>query len=58
VQVYAPLDKSFVALEPQFNLNDPFGKEWKGIDTKMVTLKPGESVTWKVRLELFFPATK
>ncbi|HWZ12837.1 MAG TPA: aldose 1-epimerase [Acidobacteriaceae bacterium] len=58
VQVYAPLDKSFIALEPQFNLNDPFGKEWKGVDTKMVTLKPGESTTWKVRLEIFIPAAK
>ncbi len=58
IQVYAPLDKSFIALEPQFNLNDPFGKEWKGTDTKMVTLKPGESVTWKVRLELFIPESK
>jgi galactose mutarotase-like enzyme len=58
VQVYAPLDKSFIALEPQFNLNDPFGKEWKHTDTKMVTLKPGEAVTWKVRLELFVPGTK
>lgn len=56
VQVYSPPDKAFIALEPQFNLNDPFGKEWKGRDTRMVTLKPGESVTWKVRLELFVPA--
>ena len=55
VQVYAPVDQNFVALEPQFNLNDPFGKEWKGRDTGMVTLAPGQSVTWKVRLELFIP---
>ncbi len=58
VQVYAPVDKQFIALEPQFNLNDPFGKEWKGRDTKMVTVKPGDSVTWKVRLELFIPSAK
>jgi aldose 1-epimerase len=57
IQVYAPVEKNFIALEPQFNLNDPFGKEWK-TDTKMVTLKPGEAVTWKVRLELFIPETK
>ncbi|MHB1701530.1 MAG: aldose epimerase family protein [Acidobacteriaceae bacterium] len=55
VQVYAPIDQNFVALEPQFNYNDPFGKEWKGRDTGMVTLQPGQSVTWKVRLELFVP---
>lgn len=56
IQVYSPVDKSFVALEPQFNYGDPFGKEWKGADTGMVTLAPGESVTWKVRLQLFQPA--
>lgn len=55
VQVYSPLDKQFIALEPQFNYNDPFGKEWGNRDTGMVTLQPGQSVTWKVKLELFIP---
>jgi galactose mutarotase-like enzyme len=55
VQVYAPVDQQFVALEPQFNYNDPFGKEWGNRDTGMVTLLPGESVTWKVKLKLFIP---
>lgn len=55
VQVYSPLDQNFVALEPQFNYNDPFGKEWGKRDTGMVTLLPGQSVTWKVKLELFIP---
>lgn len=55
VQVYAPPDKQFTAIEEQFNFGDPFGKEWHGMDTGMVTLKPGESVTWHVRLELFTP---
>lgn len=55
VQVYAPVDKQFIALEPQFNYNDPFGKEWDNRDTGMVTLLPGQSVTWKVKLELFIP---
>jgi aldose 1-epimerase len=54
VQVYSPRT-AFVAIEPQFNYVDPFGKEWKGMDTGMVTLRPGQSVTWKVRLELFTP---
>jgi aldose 1-epimerase len=60
VQVYAPTDpgKNFVAIEEQFNFGDPFGKEWHGMDTGMVTLKPGQSVTWKVRLELFTPPAK
>jgi aldose 1-epimerase len=60
VQVYAPTDpgKNFVAIEEQFNFGDPFGKEWHTTDTGMVTLKPGASVTWKVKLELFTPAAK
>jgi aldose 1-epimerase len=54
-QAYAPPDKSFVAFEPQFNWGDPFGKEWKGQNTGMVILKPGESVTYSVQLQLFVP---
>lgn len=56
IQVYSPVNASFVAVEPQFNYGDPFGKEWKGTDTGMVTLAPGESVTWKVQLKMFQPA--
>jgi galactose mutarotase-like enzyme len=55
VQVYAPPDKSFTAIEQQFNFGDPWGKMWHGKDTGMVTLKPGQSVTWKCRLVLFTP---
>jgi aldose 1-epimerase len=55
VQVYAPVEKQFVAIEEQFNFGDPWGKEWHGMDTGMVTLKPGESVSWHVKLELFTP---
>ena len=56
IQVYSPPDKSFVAIEPQFNLPDPYGSEWKNTQTGMVVLKPGESTTWRVRLELFTPS--
>jgi aldose 1-epimerase len=55
VQVYSPKTANFVAIEPQFNYVDPFGKQWKGMDTGMVTLRPGQSVSWKVRLGLFVP---
>jgi aldose 1-epimerase len=55
IQVYAPLQKNFVALEPQFNLPDPYNKNWAGADTGMVLLQPGQSVSWRVRLELFTP---
>lgn len=55
VQVYAPPDKQFAAIEEQFNFGDPWGKEWHGMDTGMITLKPGQSVTWKCKLALFVP---
>jgi aldose 1-epimerase len=55
VQVYAPPTKQFAAIEQQFNFGDPFGKEWHGMNTGMVTLAPGKSVEWHVRLELFQP---
>ena len=56
VQVYAPPTKQFVAIEEQYNFGDPFAKSvWKSMDTGMVTLKPGQSTTWHVRLQLFTP---
>jgi galactose mutarotase-like enzyme len=55
VQVYAPPDKPFVAIEEQFNFADPFSPVWGNFDTGMVILDPGQSVTWTVRLELFTP---
>jgi len=58
IQVYAPPAKSFVAIEHQYNFGDPFGKEWGATDTGMVTLKPGKSTEWHVRLRLFVPEQK
>lgn len=55
IQVYAPPDKPFAAIEEQFNFADPFSPIWGKTDTGMVTLEPGKSVTWKVRLHLFVP---
>ncbi len=56
IQVYAPPDKNFVAVEPQYNLADPYNKKiWGNRDTGMLSLKPGESTTWHVKLELFTP---
>lgn len=56
IQVYSPVNKSFIALEPQFNYADPFGVEWGDTDTGMATLAPGDSATWKVQLQLFEPS--
>ena len=57
ITVYSPKDQAFVAIEPEINFPDPFGEEWKGTDTGMVTLQPGESIIWKVRLEFMIPST-
>jgi galactose mutarotase-like enzyme len=54
VQVYAPLDKAFAAIEPQFNLADPFSDIWpEGLDTGVARLAPGESLVYEVRVEPF-----
>jgi len=55
IQIYAPPAKNFVAIEHQFNFADPFGKEWGKMDTQMVTLAPGKSTQWHVRLKVFVP---
>jgi galactose mutarotase-like enzyme len=54
LSVNAPEDSQSVAIDPKFNYEDPFGKEWpKGEDTGMVVLQPGASTQWRVRLEIF-----
>jgi galactose mutarotase-like enzyme len=55
IQAYAPPTAKFVAVEDQYNFADPFGKEWGKMDTGMVTLKPGQSTRWHVRLRVFVP---
>jgi galactose mutarotase-like enzyme len=52
VQTYAPPDKPFVVVEPQFNLANPYGQEWRGRDTGMVTLQPGERTVYEASIEL------
>ncbi len=55
VEAYTPPRAKFVAIEDQYNFNDPFGKQWNGMDTGLVRLKPGQSTTWHVRLKVFVP---
>lgn len=55
VQAYAPPTQSFVAVEDQYNFGDPFGREWGTMNTGMVTLGPGKSTKWQVRLKLLQP---
>jgi galactose mutarotase-like enzyme len=54
IRVDAPADANYVSIGPQFNLDDPMGREWgKDEDTGMVVLQPGQTTQWKVRLELY-----
>jgi galactose mutarotase-like enzyme len=54
VQVYAPPDKPFVVVEPQFNLADPYSSVWPAdVDTGMARLWPAESLTYAVRVAPF-----
>jgi galactose mutarotase-like enzyme len=56
VHVEAPADRKFVLIEPRFNYDDPFGHEWsKEENTGMVTVEPGKSVQWRIRLEIYGP---
>lgn len=56
VQVYAPPDKAFVVVEPQFNLADPYGEVWPPeVDTGMAHVPPGGSLGYQVRVEPFVP---
>ena len=53
MRAYAPAGAGFVSIEPQFNYDDPFGREWAADeDTGMVVLQPGQTVEWKIRLEI------
>ncbi len=52
IQVYSPPSAKFAVVEEQFNFADPFGKEWHGMNTGMVTLKPGQAVMWHVQLRM------
>jgi len=53
LQVFAPPEKPFVVIEPQFNLADPYGPQWGGRDTGMVLLPAGGEATYRVRVEPF-----
>jgi galactose mutarotase-like enzyme len=52
VQVYAPPDAAFAAIEPQFSLADPFGQTWpEGTETGVCRVAPGASLVYQVRVD-------
>jgi aldose 1-epimerase len=53
MRVIAPADKPWVSIGPNTNLDDPFGPEWDNPENAgMITLAPGATLRWKVRLEI------
>ena len=52
IQVYAPPTKSFVVIEHQTNINDPLGKQWGSAENGLITVAPGKSANWHVRVRV------
>ena len=54
LRVIAPPNKPWVAISPETNFDDPLGPEWNTSEgSGIVTLQAGDSIQWKVQLELF-----
>ncbi len=54
LHVVAPADKPWVSIAPETNYDDALGGEWTGAGGSGIrTLQSGESLQWKIRLELF-----
>ncbi len=54
MRVASPAGANYLTIAPQLNFDDPFGREWPmDENTGIVVLQPGQTVQWKVRLELF-----
>ena len=52
-QCYAPVDKPFIVLEPQYNIGDPFNtKIWHDRDTGIVMLAAGQETTYDATIRL------
>lgn len=54
LHVIAPPDKPWVALGTYTNFDDALGSEWETSEGSGIsTLQPGDSLQWKVRVEVF-----
>ena len=52
MRVVSPSGANYVSLGAQTNYDDPLGKEWED-KTAIAILQPGQSVAWKVKVEIF-----
>jgi len=58
MQVKSSPDANYLLLALRTNYPDPLGREWaKAGDRGIVILQPGETLQWKVRLEVFTPSS-
>jgi hypothetical protein len=54
MRVVSPSGSNYVSLGAQTNYDDPLGKEWDtGDKAAIAILQPGQSLEWKVKLEIF-----
>lgn len=54
LHVIAPADKPWVAIGPDTNFDDALGSEWDTSEgSGITTLQPGDTLQWKVRVEVF-----
>jgi galactose mutarotase-like enzyme len=53
LHVEAPSGKPWIVIQPETNGDDPTGSQWQAPDDSgLVTLAPGASMLWKLRLEI------
>lgn len=58
MRVEAPAGERWISIEPNTNVDDPFGHEWSNPDdTGIVSLQPTDRLQWHIRLEIFSLAT-
>jgi hypothetical protein len=54
MRLTSPSGSTYVSLGAQTNYDDPLGKEWgEGETPAIAILEPGQTIEWKVRLEIF-----
>ncbi len=53
IRVVSPSGSDYVSIGMQTNYDDPTGKQWSDSETPITNLLPGQTIEWKVRLEIF-----
>lgn len=54
MRIIAPAGKPWVAIGPYTNFDDALGSQWETSEgSGITTLQPGDSLQWKVRVEVF-----